>query len=263
MGLECARSELPSGWVLTPIESVIPHNGLFSDGDWVESKDQDPNGDVRLIQLADVGEGVFHNRSARFLTSNKAAELRCTYLQKGDILIARMPDPLGRACIFPLDGDQRFVTVVDICIVRTDQQQVDRKYLCHTLNFLGVRKQIEDLQTGTTRKRISRKNLATVRIPLAPLNEQRRIVVRVEALFSELDNAIDGIRAAVGVLDEKLQLVKVNALRQAILKRAFSGRLVPQETSDEPVSFLLDRIRVEREQITKSTTHRKKTKVGV
>jgi type I restriction enzyme S subunit len=40
-------------------------DGLFVDGDWVETKDQDPNGEVRLIQLADIGDGTFRDRSSR------------------------------------------------------------------------------------------------------------------------------------------------------------------------------------------------------
>ena len=243
MRLEFAGAELPTGWALTPLDSVIPHDGVFADGDWVESKDQDPNGDVRLIQLADVGEGEFHNRSARFLTSEKATELRCTYLKKGDILIARMPDPLGRACVFPLDGDQRFVTVVDVCIVRTDQEQVDRTYLCHALNFLGVRKQIEDLQTGTTRKRISRSNLATVQIPLPPLNEQRNIAAKIDELFSELDTGIKILKEA---------RAQLTTYRQAVLKHAFEGRLTTEWRANNidrgvPAIAVLSRICQDRE----------------
>src|SRR6266581_2115330 len=76
-------------------------DGLFVDGDWVESKDQDPDGEVRLIQLADIGDGIFRNRSSRFLTLEKAKELRRTFLEPEDVLIARMPERLGRACTFP------------------------------------------------------------------------------------------------------------------------------------------------------------------
>ena len=83
----------------------LSEHGLFVDGNWVESKDQDPEGDVRLVQLADIGIGRFRDRSSRFMTTEKAEELRCTFLEPGDLLIARMPDPIGRACIFP--GDDR------------------------------------------------------------------------------------------------------------------------------------------------------------
>ena len=38
----------------------ITERGLFCDGDWIEKKDQDKNGNIRLIQLADIGDGYFH-----------------------------------------------------------------------------------------------------------------------------------------------------------------------------------------------------------
>ena len=55
--------ELPDGWVLAAIGELIGRGGIFIDGDWVESKDQDPCGDVRLIQLADVGDGEYLDKS--------------------------------------------------------------------------------------------------------------------------------------------------------------------------------------------------------
>ena len=88
-------SELPRGWTSATIPELIGSRGVFVDGDWVESKDQDPNGDVRLIQLADVGDGSYLNKSQRFLTSLRSEELGCTFLQRGDILVARMPDPVA------------------------------------------------------------------------------------------------------------------------------------------------------------------------
>ncbi len=100
-----------------PIADILRDAELFTDGDWVESKDQDANGDVRLIQLADLGDGVWLNRSKRYMTSAKAAALKCTFLQDGDLLLGRMPDPLGRCCVFP--GDTKpCVTVVDVCVIR-------------------------------------------------------------------------------------------------------------------------------------------------
>ena len=79
------------------LEDVVGPSGIFTDGDWVESKDQDPNGNVRLIQLADVGDGNFVNKSSRYMNSVRAGQLRCTYLEAGDILIARMKLPTERA----------------------------------------------------------------------------------------------------------------------------------------------------------------------
>lgn len=155
------------------LSELLAKQGLFVDGDWVESKDQDPAGDVRLVQLADVGDGVFIDKSARFLTSQKAQELKCTLLQPGDILVARMPDPLGRACLFP--GDARpCVTVVDVCIVRPGPNS-DRRWLVHAINSPVFRRQIDRHIKGTTRQRISRTNLGTIQLDVPPLAEQRRI----------------------------------------------------------------------------------------
>src|ERR1022692_1462760 len=108
---------LPARWRLLTVASLSGSGGLMVDGDWIETKDQDPRGKVRLIQLADIGDGAFLNKSSRFLTKAKAIELGCTFLEPGDVLIARMPDPLGRACIFPGVGCQA-VTAVDVCIWR-------------------------------------------------------------------------------------------------------------------------------------------------
>lgn len=209
-------SELPTGWAEAELIELVPHSGIMTDGDWVESKDQDPNGEVRLIQLADIGDGCFRDRSARFLTKRKSIELGCTYLKRGDVLIARMPDPLGRACLFPLNGNEKFVTVVDVCVLRLSEETISNQYITFLLNSGAIRQQIEGFESGTTRKRISGKNLARIKLPIAPLNEQRRIVAKIEELFSELDEGVANLKKA------RAQLA---VYRQALLKHAFEGRL--------------------------------------
>ena len=143
---------------LIRIADLLCDAEVFTDGDWVETKDQDPAGDVRLTQLADVGDGEWINKSARFLTSEKARQLKCTYLRSGDLLVARMPDPLGRCCVFPGDS-MPCVTVVDVCVIRPNQHTVDNRYLMHAINAPHGRRGIARHMTGTTRQRISRKNL--------------------------------------------------------------------------------------------------------
>ena len=170
---------------------LLSRDGLFVDGDWVESKDQDPAGDVRLIQLADVGDGIYVDKSARFLTLAKARELKCTFLQPGDILVARMPDPLGRACIFP--GDTRpCVTVVDVCVVRSGPS-TSRQWLLRAVNSPAFRRQLEQHIKGTTRQRISRTNLGTIELRVPSLSEQRRIadiLDKADAIRSKRKEAI-------------------------------------------------------------------------
>lgn len=195
--------DLPRGWALGAIPDLLGPGGVFSDGDWVESKDQDPLGEVRLIQLADVGEGVFRDRSSRFLTASTADRLACTHLRAGDVLVARMPDPLGRACTFPGAGPE-CVTVVDVCIVRPGAGAVDAGWLMWALNAPQMRSRVSALQAGTTRKRISRRNLASIEFPVPPLAEQRRIVAAIEEQLSRLD-AADASLVAAGQRVEAFQ----------------------------------------------------------
>ncbi len=172
--------------VLIPLADALFDADVFTDGDWVETKDQDPNGDVRLTQLADVGDGRWINKSARFITSEKATQLKCTYLRPGDLLVARMPDPLGRCCVFPGDS-MRCVTVVDVCVIRPNRSRVDNRYLMHVINTPHGRRNILRHTAGTTRQRISRKNLGKVEIPMPPLAKQRRV--------AEILDAADALRA--------------------------------------------------------------------
>jgi type I restriction enzyme S subunit len=175
---------------------------VFVDGDWVESKDQDAEGDVRLIQLADVGDGYYVNKSNRFLTSTAAKRLKCTFLERGDVLIARMPDPLGRACIFPGDM-KRAVTVVDVCIIRVDPVKMFAPWLVHCINSSINRNQIAGYITGTTRQRISRGNLGKIEITLPSLPEQRRIA----AILDQADALRAKRREALAQLDSLAQSI--------------------------------------------------------
>ncbi|WP_096779738.1 restriction endonuclease subunit S [Zobellella denitrificans] len=210
---------LPQGWTESTLAKVISTNGVISDGDWIESKDQDPDGSVRLIQLADIGDGDFKNKSQRFMTPEKAELLNCTYLKKGDVLVARMPDPLGRACIFPGVG-QDAVTVVDVCLLRaTNDSAVGNDFLKYWINSPQFRAEIEQNSSGTTRKRITRKKLEQIKFPLPPLAEQREIANRLDTLLAQVDTLkgrLDGLPAIL------------KRFRQSVLAAAVSGKLTEE-----------------------------------
>lgn len=245
--------EIPSHWALTTVENTTRETGYFCDGDWVESKDQDPNGEVRLIQLADVGDGQYRDRSARFMTKAVAKRLNCSYLQAGDILVARMPDPLGRCCRFP--GDTKpAVTVVDVCILRSNATFFDPDFVVVAINCPQFRGLVSAQATGTTRSRISRSNLSVLPIPLPPLAEQKRIVSKVNELMALCDRleaqqqeretrhtalaraslsrfAEAPTTANLNFLFHKSYTIPPADLRRSILTLAVQGKLVPQKSA--------------------------------
>lgn len=217
-------SELSKGWVLTTVKELAGASGLFVDGDWVESKDQDPNGQIRLLQLADIGEGMFLDKSDRWINEEAFARLRCTQLAAGDVLIARMPDPLGRACLMPA-LDKRCVTVVDVAALRVDPQVANNRWVMHTINAPQMRAEIGMHASGTTRKRISRGNLGSLQIPLPPAAEQKRIADKLDTVLTRVDSVNTCLARVASVL---------RRFRQSVLAAATSGRLTEEWRGGEP-----------------------------
>lgn len=218
MSREITSEGLPEGWESAKIADLIAADGLFSDGDWVESKDQDPNGSIRLLQLADIGDGRFIDKSSRFVNEEKFEKLRCTEVLERDVLIARMPDPLGRACLVP-GLKQKSITVVDVAIVRPSAKSVDPAWLMHAINSPEIRQQMELGSTGSTRKRIARGKISNIELPLPPLAEQKRIAGKLELLLGRID-------ACRTRLDRLPAILK--RFRQAVLAAATSGKLTEE-----------------------------------
>jgi len=113
------------------------------------------------------------------------------------------------------------------------------KFLCYFLNQFNY----SGFVTGTTRLKLNQASLKNIPILFPPLNEQVRIVTKIEELFSELDSGIASLKNA----QEKLKVY-----RQAVLKHAFEGKLTAQwreENKDklETPEQLLTRIQQERE----------------
>jgi type I restriction enzyme, S subunit len=203
---------LATGWRWEKLNDIADR-GTFVDGDWVESKDQDPQGEVRLTQLADVGVAEFRDRSDRWMRTDQAERLRCTYLKPNDILIARMPEPLGRACMVP-PSIGRAVTAVDVAILRIRREDIEPRYVMWALNAPQTHQQVVAQQSGTTRKRISRRNLGTVRLPIPPIGEQRRIVAILEDHLSRLES---GDRALIDAAR------RTATMEMSVLSRVYAG----------------------------------------
>lgn len=208
-------SNLPHGWGTATLSQLIGQDGVFSDGDWIESKDQDPNGATRLLQLADIGDGKFLDKSARFVNDATFERLRCTEVTEDDVLIARMPDPLGRACLAP-KLPQRCITVVDVAIVRPGPQSVNPKWLMHSVNAPEIRESIQVQASGSTRQRIARGKLAEMPFPVPPKAEQNRIVDKLDVMLARVDACRDRLNRIPAILKR---------FRQSVLAAATSGAM--------------------------------------
>lgn len=148
---------------------------VFIDGDWIESKDQSDVG-IRLIQTGNIGDGYFRDKDdkARYISEQTFEHLKCTEVFPNDILISRLPDPIGRACVIP-DGIGKSITAVDCTIVRLSDKILPEFFVAYTKTPMYQR-QINEVATGTTRRRVSRANLGNIKITCPSLDKQQQFV---------------------------------------------------------------------------------------
>ena len=147
----------------------------FIDGDWIEAKDQSDTG-IRLIQTGNVGVGTFKDKGdkARYISEETFNRLNCTEVVEGDILISRLPDPVGRACIIPA-GLGKSITAVDCTIIRLNDKVLPKFFVAFT-NTPDYAMQIKKVLSGTTRLRVSRANLGKIQVPLPSIGKQQQFV---------------------------------------------------------------------------------------
>lgn len=157
---------------------------FFADGDWIESSDQSDEG-IRLIQTGNIGEGKYLEKEtrAKYISESTFNKLSCTEVYPGDILVSRLPEPVGRACIIP-EKNERMITAVDCTICRPNETLISKEYMCYFMRSNVYHTRLLGSVTGTTRKRISRKNLGNVEVKIPPKGEQNAIVKQLDCLTS-------------------------------------------------------------------------------
>ena len=173
-------------WETVKLKEVC---SVFTDGDWIETKDQSTEG-IRLVQTGNVKTGSFADRKdkARYISDETFKRLSCTEVMEGDILVSRLPEPVGRSCIIP-ELQEKAITAVDCTVIRT-KEDVLPTYLNYYMQSPQYFSLVQEKVTGATRQRISRKNLGDVAVNLPPLAEQQRIVAKLDAAFAEIDRAV-------------------------------------------------------------------------
>lgn len=189
-----------------------PGKTSFTDGDWIESPYITSAG-IRLIQTGNVGVGAYREQSPKYITEETFRAFDCTEVVPGDVLISRLSPPVGRACVAP-DLGVRMITSVDVCIFRP-RGDLDPSYLVYYLSSDRHLQFVAAICRGTTMDRISRTMLGNLTVPLRPLEEQRRIVARLEAETRRID-------ALLALIDA--QLPKLAEYRRALVSETVTAR---------------------------------------
>jgi type I restriction enzyme S subunit len=186
---------------------------IFADGDWIERKDQSSEG-IRLVQTGNIGFGFFKDKKdkSRYISEETFKRLNCTEIVPGDLLVSRLPDPVGKSCIIP-EINSKMITGVDCTIIRP-KDNLSSEFLGYYQMSYQYLKDVQANVSGATRQRISRKKLGLIEIPLPPLPQQKQIVAILDKAFAAIDtakaNAEQNLQNAKELFESYLQNVFEN-----------------------------------------------------
>ncbi|HMP72306.1 MAG TPA: hypothetical protein PKE55_03500 [Kiritimatiellia bacterium] len=211
----------------TTLIKAIGDGGIITDGDWIESRDQDPSGNVRLIQLADVGDGQFLNKSRKYVNAQTVERLRCTLLVPGDVLVARLPDPLGRTCVFP-NLSQPAIAAVDVCIIRPDPNELHPDWLALFLNSPSTRALIALEAQGATRARVPTGKLKQLKLVPPPIEAQKELAASWAKMNESLNRAATSVRLQTEEVDKLVGSIVFDSLRRAKAKAHSIGNVLDE-----------------------------------
>lgn len=226
---------MKKGWEYKTLGEI---SNFISDGDWIEKKDQSLSG-IRLIQTGNIGIGEYKDKpnNAHYISEDTFNKLKCTEIFKNDILISRLPEPLGRSCIMP-DLNIRMITAVDCSIVRLKEKIIIPKWFIYYTMSNKYFRQIKEESSGTTRQRITRKKLEKFLIPISDISEQRRIVSYLDSSFDLIDKIKDNASKS---------LSEAKALFQSALAEAMEPKEGWEEKTLGEISTLVNNINWKKE----------------
>lgn len=202
-----------AGWEETTILEIVENKKeLFDDGDWIEAEHITKDG-VRLIQTGNIGVGRYvEKENKKYIFKDSFIKLKCKELKIGDLLICRLAEPAGRACVLTDIGEEKIVTSVDVSIFRPDTKNYNRIFLSNIFSTSEWFSKVTECVGGTTHKRISRSALGKIQIIIPDIIEQNRIT----QILSDMDSEIEA-------LEQKLK--KQKQIKQGMMQVLLTGKV--------------------------------------
>lgn len=174
---------------------------------------------VRVIQLQNIGDGKYINKEFVYTSEEKANQLKNCLIYPNEIILAKMAEPVARACLIPSFED-KFLMCSDGIRLLVDKNKFSTKYVLEYINYDLFRKIAINRSTGSTRGRIGLTDLKTIPLALPPLKEQEKIA----EVLTTWDKAIS----------KQTELLEVKELqKKALMQKLLSGEVRFSGFSDE------------------------------
>lgn len=242
--------DIPQSWTWACV-SDLTTDEYVNDGNWVLSKDMVAQGEVKLIQLGSIGDNQYKEKGFKYLTYEHFKELNGRQIYPGYLLINRLIGDKMLSCILP-DLDGILMTAVDVCWIAPHEECYDLKFLMYAMASSLFQGKVKELGRGTTRFRISKLNLINIAFPLPPLEEQHRIVTKIEELLPYVNRYAKAY--------EKLEQFNAKFpenMKRSILQYAIQGKLVEQRSEEGTAEELYQQIQDEKKKLIKEKGKKK------
>jgi len=223
-------------WEMGILEDIVSEIKIGPFGTLLHKADYIENG-IPIINPKHMNNQKIIYDSHTTITKQKAKDLSSYKLQENDIILARRGE-MGRTAPVT-EKEVGWLCGTGSMIVRLKTVNLNSLYSLF-LSSERVRKYLTENCKGTTMDNLNETTVKKIPVPVCSKSEQLAIVSAIESRLSiceKLEQTID-------------QTLALSAsLRQSILKKAFEGRLVPQDPDDEPAEKLLERIKAEKEAV--------------
>lgn len=192
--------DIPSSWEINKVKYLATEPGtLFLDGDWIESDVIEESG-IRYLTTGNVGAGFYKKQGSGYISEKTFSELHCLNVYPGDLMISRLNEPIGRACIIP-DTESRYVVAVDNVILRPNANY-NKKFIMYGMNADGYAEHANMIARGATMSRISRSQLGQFWLAFPNIEEQQAIADFLDKECAQIDSIAADLEKQITLLQQ-------------------------------------------------------------
>ena len=192
--------EIPEGWTTTKIKFVASYN------DEVLSEDSTDK-DIEYVEIGDVQYGKGITGSANYLFKDAPSRAR-RITRKGDIIVSTVRTYLKAVAVIKKDG---LIVSTGFVVIRP-KSNVDAQFLAYAILNSAIISEVEKNSVGTSYPAVNAWEVVDIKVPIPPIEEQKRIAVYLSEIEKNTEKAIEGCGKIIQALQERKQIIINNVV---------------------------------------------------